>query len=81
LVELGYTTSVNRFCWDAVDEKVTRTLKDYETLGKILSDKLKSEFGHENGGTIDYKRASHDEFILRKSDYFPKDEVKECLKW
>jgi hypothetical protein len=81
LVELGYTTLVNRFCWDAVDEKVTRTLKDYETLGKILSDKLKSEFGHENGGTIDYKRASHDEFILRKSDYFPKDEVKECLKW
>jgi hypothetical protein len=60
-----------------VDEKITRTLKDYETLGKILSDKLKAEFSHENGGNIDYKRASCDEFILRKSDYFPKDEVEE----
>jgi hypothetical protein len=54
---------------------------DIMPMCKIFSDKLKSEFGHENGGTIDYKRASHDEFILRKSDYFPEYEVKECLKW
>ena len=37
---MGYTTSVWKFCWDAVMEKLDRSIKDYEGLGRIFSDKL-----------------------------------------
>lgn len=77
MLMLVWETSLKQPMRPKDDEKITRTLKDYETLGKILSDKLTSEFGHENGVTIDYKRASHDEYIRRKSDYFPENRRKE----
>jgi hypothetical protein len=51
-----------------VNEKLERTLKDYETLGKIFSDRLQSEVGYET-----YKWTSHNEYILRKSDSFQKE--------
>ena len=72
LVDIGYTDSVNRFCIDAVQEKLARTLKDYETLGKIFSDKFLSEYGFEDGGDLNCIWPSAEEYILRKSDYFPK---------
>lgn len=33
---------------DAVDDKLKRTLKDYETLGNALSDRLQPEVGYHN---------------------------------
>ena len=65
LADVGYTDSIERFVTDAVNEKLERTLKDYETLGKVFSDKLQSEVGYHHS-----KMASYDEYILRKSDYF-----------
>jgi hypothetical protein len=65
LAEAGYTLSVDRFVIDAVNEKLERTLKDYETLGKVLRDRLQSEVGYHK-----CKRASYNEYILRKSEYF-----------
>jgi hypothetical protein len=43
LEEIGYTLSVWKFCWDAVLEKLDPSMKDYEGLGKIFSDKLLKE--------------------------------------
>jgi hypothetical protein len=40
LEEIGYTSSVWKFCWDAVLEKLERSIKDYEGLRKIFSEKL-----------------------------------------
>ena len=62
---MGYTSSVDRFVMDAVNKKLERTLKYYETLGKVYSDKLQSEVGYHT-----YKQASCNEYVLGKSDYF-----------
>jgi hypothetical protein len=43
LEEIGYTSSVWKFCWDAVIEKLERSMKDYEGPGRIISDKLLKE--------------------------------------
>ena len=47
-IDIGYTDSVDRFCRDAVDEKLARAIKDYETLGKLLSDDLSYESDYTN---------------------------------
>jgi hypothetical protein len=59
LIDMGYTDSVDRFCRDAFHEKLTRAVKDHETLGKLLSDKLCSESGY----TSSHKWSSYDEKI------------------
>ncbi|HKG87021.1 MAG TPA: hypothetical protein VKA95_01745, partial [Nitrososphaeraceae archaeon] len=66
LVDIGYTSSVDWFCRNAVKEKIERTLTDYETLGKIFSDKLQSECGNIP------KWTSCNEYILRKGLPNPK---------
>jgi hypothetical protein len=43
LEEIGYTSSVWKFCWETVREKLEHSMKDYEGLGRIISDKLLKE--------------------------------------
>lgn len=59
LIDAGYTDSVDRFVRDALNEKIERTMKDYETLGKLLSDRLQSE----SGDDVNCKWDSYDEHI------------------
>jgi hypothetical protein len=59
LIDMGYTDSVDRFCRDALNEKLARAVKDHKTLGNLLSDKLCSESGY----TDNRKGTSYDEKI------------------
>jgi hypothetical protein len=42
-VDIGYTHSISRFCQEAIEEKLERSMKDYNKLGEIMSDKLQKE--------------------------------------
>jgi hypothetical protein len=70
LVNVGYTSSVDRFCRDAVNEKLERTLKDYETLGRIFSDRLQSEVGYDT-----CKWTSYNESVLRNGGIMKQNNV------
>jgi hypothetical protein len=38
LVDIGYTQSISRFCQEAIEEKLERSMQDYNRLGEIFSD-------------------------------------------
>jgi len=45
LVNIGYTHSISRFCQEAIEEKLQRSVKDHNRLGEIFSDRLQKECG------------------------------------